>query len=92
MREDCDNDSHLYRITKERGAFHTGYRSCFYRTIDGETTGKKVFDAADLSERRLIDPLSVCLPNHQVVTTRFPSNDWSRSRNAVAAGRHRPRL
>jgi phosphoribosyl-AMP cyclohydrolase len=30
------------------GACHTGYRSCFYRTIDGNIVGKKVFNPEDV--------------------------------------------
>lgn len=44
IRVDCDGDTLLYRVEQEGGACHTGYRSCFYRTIDGETVEKKVFD------------------------------------------------
>jgi phosphoribosyl-AMP cyclohydrolase len=44
VRVDCDGDSLLYRVDQEGGACHTGYRSCFYRTLDGETVGDRVFD------------------------------------------------
>lgn len=44
IRVDCDGDALLYLIDQEGGACHTGYRSCFYRTIEGETVGEKVFD------------------------------------------------
>jgi phosphoribosyl-AMP cyclohydrolase len=44
VRVDCDGDSLLYRVDQEGGACHTGYRSCFYRTLDGETVGERVFD------------------------------------------------
>ncbi|WP_232688948.1 phosphoribosyl-AMP cyclohydrolase [Halobacterium zhouii] len=44
IRVDCDGDALLYRIDQEGGACHTGYRSCFYRTIEGETVGEKVFE------------------------------------------------
>lgn len=44
IRVDCDGDTILYRVEQEGGACHTGYRSCFYRTIDDETVEKKVFD------------------------------------------------
>ncbi len=45
---DCDDDAIVYKV-KQIGdaACHTGYRSCFYRRIDGEDTtvvGEKVFD------------------------------------------------
>ena len=50
IRVDCDGDALLYRIDQEGGACHTGYRSCFYQTIEGETVGKKVFDPDDVYE------------------------------------------
>lgn len=47
---DCDGDAILYRVHQEGGACHTGYRSCFYRTIEGEEIGEKVFDPDDVYE------------------------------------------
>lgn len=44
VRVDCDADSLLYVVEQAGGACHTGYRSCFHRTIDGELVGEKVFD------------------------------------------------
>jgi phosphoribosyl-AMP cyclohydrolase len=44
IRVDCDGDAVLYRVEQEGGACHTGYRSCFYRTIDGEVPAETVFD------------------------------------------------
>jgi phosphoribosyl-AMP cyclohydrolase len=44
IRVDCDGDTLLYRVEQEGGACHTGHRSCFYRTIDGENIGEMVFD------------------------------------------------
>jgi phosphoribosyl-AMP cyclohydrolase len=41
---DCDNDSLVIKVDQNRAACHTGFRSCFFRTIDGGTIGKKVFD------------------------------------------------
>lgn len=50
IRVDCDGDALLYRIDQEGGACHTGYRSCFYRTIEGETVDEKVFDPNNVYE------------------------------------------
>ena len=50
VRVDCDGDSLLYRVDQEGGACHTGYRSCFYRTLDGEAVGERVFDPDDVYE------------------------------------------
>lgn len=50
VRVDCDGDALLYLIDQEGGACHTGYRSCFYRTIDGDVVGEKVFDPDDVYE------------------------------------------
>jgi phosphoribosyl-AMP cyclohydrolase len=50
IRVDCDADSVLYRIDQEGGACHTGHRSCFYRTIDGERVGERAFDPDDVYE------------------------------------------
>lgn len=44
IRVDCDGDAILYLVEQEGGACHTGYESCFYRTIDGEVVGERVFD------------------------------------------------
>jgi len=41
---DCDEDCLLYLVDQTGAACHTGYRSCFYRTIDGEIIGDLVFD------------------------------------------------
>jgi phosphoribosyl-AMP cyclohydrolase len=44
VRVDCDADTLLYLVEQTGGACHTGYASCFHRTIDGETVGEKAFD------------------------------------------------
>lgn len=44
VRVDCDGDALLYLVDQAGGACHTGYRSCFYRTLDGEVVGEEVFD------------------------------------------------
>ena len=48
IRVDCDEDAILLLIELEGGACHTGYKSCFYRTIDGRVVGEKVFDPHDV--------------------------------------------
>ena len=44
VRVDCDGDALLYLVEQEGGACHTGHRSCFFRTVDGETVAERVFD------------------------------------------------
>ena len=41
---DCDEDCLIYEVEQTGAACHTGYRTCFYRTLDGNTIGTKVFD------------------------------------------------
>ena len=41
---DCDADAILLKVEQIGGACHTGYRSCFYRTIEGELVGDKLFE------------------------------------------------
>ena len=41
---DCDEDCLLYLVDQTGAACHTGYRTCFYRTIEGEIIGDMVFD------------------------------------------------
>jgi len=50
IRVDCDGDAILYLIDQEGGACHTGYESCFHRTVDGEVVGERVFDPDDVYE------------------------------------------
>ncbi|MCK9579672.1 MAG: phosphoribosyl-AMP cyclohydrolase [Methanoregula sp.] len=41
---DCDEDCLIYEVVQTGAACHTGYMSCFYRTLDGAVIGTKVFD------------------------------------------------
>ena len=45
---DCDCDELLLSVEQIGGACHKGYRSCFYRRIDGEVVGEKVFEPSDV--------------------------------------------
>ncbi|PSQ17949.1 phosphoribosyl-AMP cyclohydrolase [Halobacteriales archaeon QS_8_69_73] len=48
VRVDCDGDALLYLVEQTGGACHTGFESCFHRTVDGETVGDRVFDPDDV--------------------------------------------
>ena len=48
VRVDCDADALLYVVEQTGGACHTGYESCFHRTLDGELVGEQVFDPDDV--------------------------------------------
>ncbi|MFC6905278.1 phosphoribosyl-AMP cyclohydrolase [Halalkalicoccus tibetensis] len=50
IRVDCDGDTLLYLVEQAGGACHTGHRSCFYRTVEGEHVGERVFDPDDVYE------------------------------------------
>ena len=41
---DCDEDTLLYEVEQQGVACHTGHRSCFYRTIEGEEIAPRVID------------------------------------------------
>jgi phosphoribosyl-AMP cyclohydrolase len=48
---DCDLDALLIKVEQKVAACHTGYRSCFYRKIDGEKlkeVGEKVFNSEEV--------------------------------------------
>lgn len=58
---DCDADCLLVRAHQKVAACHTGHRSCFYRTLSGETVSEAVFDAGevygDSRDREVLDRL-----------------------------------
>jgi len=41
---DCDEDCLVYLVEQTGAPCHTGYSSCFYRTLEGNVVGKKMFD------------------------------------------------
>jgi phosphoribosyl-AMP cyclohydrolase len=48
---DCDEDTVLLKVIQKGGACHTGFRSCFYRRLEGnelKTVGEKVFDPKEV--------------------------------------------
>jgi len=55
VRIDCDLDCVLLRVRQKGGACHRGYRSCFYRRIEGGqlvTDQEKVFDDESVYKKK----------------------------------------
>jgi len=48
IKIDCDMDSILLLVEQVGGACHMGYRSCFFRNIEGKIIGEKVFEPEDV--------------------------------------------
>jgi phosphoribosyl-AMP cyclohydrolase len=51
---DCDMDAVLIKVEQKVAACHTGYRSCFYRKLEGEdfaVVGEKVFEKGDVYKK-----------------------------------------
>ena len=47
IKIDCDMDSILLLVDQIGGACHMGYRSCFFRNIEGKIIDEKVFEPED---------------------------------------------
>jgi phosphoribosyl-AMP cyclohydrolase len=48
---DCDEDTVLLKVIQKGGACHKGYRSCFYRRLEGKElkkVGEQVFDPKEV--------------------------------------------
>jgi phosphoribosyl-AMP cyclohydrolase len=48
---DCDEDTVLLKVIQKGGACHKGYRSCFYRRLEGKElkeVGERVFDPKEV--------------------------------------------
>jgi phosphoribosyl-AMP cyclohydrolase len=41
---DCDEDCLIYEVEQTGAACHLGYRSCFFRKLDGTVVATRVFD------------------------------------------------
>ncbi|MBW2652448.1 MAG: phosphoribosyl-AMP cyclohydrolase [Deltaproteobacteria bacterium] len=51
---DCDMDTLVFKVDQKVAACHMGYRSCFYRKIEGEeltVVGEKVFEEGDVYQK-----------------------------------------
>ena len=51
---DCDMDTLVFKVDQKVAACHVGYRSCFYRKIEGEkltVVGEKVFEEGDVYKK-----------------------------------------
>ena len=51
---DCDMDALLIKVEQNVAACHTGYRSCFYRQLQGKdfrVVGEKVFEEDDIYKK-----------------------------------------
>jgi len=51
---DCDMDALVFKVDQKVAACHMGYRSCFYRKIEGEelaVVGEKVFEENEVYKK-----------------------------------------
>jgi len=51
IRIDCDEDTILMKVKPEGGACHMGYRSCFYRDLEGRVIGEKIFEPDEVYKK-----------------------------------------
>lgn len=51
IRIDCDEDTILMKVEQEGGACHMGYRSCFYRDLEGRVIGEKIFEPDEVYKK-----------------------------------------
>ena len=52
---DCDGDAVIYRVAQKGGACHEGYKSCFFRKVDGEglkIIGQKLFNPDEVYKKK----------------------------------------
>ncbi len=52
---DCDEDCLLYLVEQTCAACHTGYQTCFYRTINDEIISERVFNPSEVYTKQLED-------------------------------------
>jgi len=45
---DCDGDALLFQVEQQGPACHTGYATCFYRTLDNEIVASRLANPEDL--------------------------------------------
>jgi len=48
---DCDGDAVIYSVEQKTAACHKGYRSCFYKKVEGDelvTVGERLFDPEEV--------------------------------------------
>ena len=49
---DCDNDTVIFKVNQiGDAACHKGYRSCFYRKIDGTVVSRLIFDPKEVYKK-----------------------------------------